>query len=122
MTAITWSVIQPQPQTQMPSIVVAITRIANTVRIYVTQVQGERRVRVTAAVTRGERIRVQLAGVRATRRGHSMHRHLPAAIILFTIVAALIGGFFPGRVTGLLLPIALTMWWLLYRVMRRGEI
>jgi len=42
-------------------------------------------------------------------------------VILLAVAGAIIGSIHPGKLTGLLLPIALTLWWLLYKVIRRAE-
>jgi len=45
-----------------------------------------------------------------------------SVIVIFgTIVSALVGYFVPGPVTGAALPIFITLWWLLYRTIRRHD-
>jgi hypothetical protein len=46
---------------------------------------------------------------------------LSIIVLLGTIISALIGYFVPGLVTGAALPIFITLWWLLYRTIRRYD-
>jgi hypothetical protein len=43
------------------------------------------------------------------------------AVIVGTIISGLVGYFSPGPITGLFLPIFVTLWWLLYRVISKFD-
>jgi hypothetical protein len=44
-----------------------------------------------------------------------------AFTVVLTITGLLIGFLFPGKVTGAILPIALTLWWALGKVIERNK-
>lgn len=55
-------------------------------------------------------------------RTYPVYLNFACSIVLIgTIISGLIGYFIPGPITGAALPIFITLWWLLYRIIQRRD-